>query len=1353
MTSSRKNKNGEYFLGLDIGTDSVGWCVTDPNYRVLKFTGKATWGVRLFDSANPAAERRGFRCSRRRLQRRRQRVRLVEELLNREVCKIDPEFFMRLRESRFLLEDKNEEVRSRFSLFADKTYTDWDYHHEFPTIYHLRQALMAHRKKYDIRLYYLAIIHFMKHRGHFLLEGNVSDARDFNEVYSEFQRYAREEMELEFEPASVEAVQTLLTDKRIGKTDKKKQMNALFHVTKDDAQKGEALAALCGSKVNLNKLFNDEELKDAQISSFSFADGVEDDKIEQLSATLGDRFEFFLKLKAIYDWTVLEEILGDKDSITDAQVARYDKHRVDLRTLKSLFRRYLPNKYAEFFSGSGKSGGYSSYVGHASGKNVVLGKKTERHDFCDEVKKLLKGVSAKDATLERVMRELDEYTFMPKQVSKANSSVPYQLHLQDLEKIVEALGKDYPALATKDSDGLSVCEKILSIFKFRIPYYVGPLNTSHSKKGGNSWMVRNSEVETAPIRPWNFKKQVDLGASAKAFMDRLTNKCTRLFGEDVLPKDSLLYSRYMVLNELNNVRIDGQRLSAPLKQKIYTEVFQRRTGKLTLTKLGEWLKKEGLVGEDAQLSGIDGTFQATLKSYQDFARIIGDKVNTEPYMVDKIIREILIFGEERKMLRERIRGEFHDKLTDEQIARISKLSYSGWGRFSRKFLNGIVDAKSAGGQTVIQAMWEGQENLMELLSAEHGFTAAINEFNGKTTGVSSKLSYALVRDTYASPAVKRGVWQTLRIIEELRGIMGGDPARIFLEVAREKEKNPTRKESRKKQLLDLYKSIKGEERDWIAEIDKRDVREFNGKKLYLYYVQMGRDMYTGEPISLSELFDKKSGVDVYDVDHIIPQSKKKDDSLRDNLVLTRSENNRDKGDVYPIPARFRTPERKTWWKSLVDKGLITKEKYERLTRPAELSEEELASFINRQLVETRQSTKVVADILKSAFPNSKIVYSKANLVSDFRKDNNFYKSRSVNDYHHAKDAYLNIVVGNVYYTKFTDNPLQYLRGNEGVKYNLNRLFDFDVARGGKIAWVKGDDGTIATVRRQMEKNNVLFTRYATEKRGGFWDQNPLKKKGTLVPLKTGLNPAKYGGFDNPGINYFMLVESDEKKGRKRTLEGLPVYLSGASAEKQLTFLQSETGPNLKNPKILIPKIRINSLLKVDGVPMHISGKTGDRVAMKYGVQLVVEPEYERVIQRIDKMLEQKKESGQTAPISYDPHDKISDEDLTNLYETLEEKAQNPIFRKRLDAQKQKIVDGKAKFEGLGFEEKCRLLCELLKLFQCKFGTADLSSINGSKQAGAFTVSKNLSTNQSVRLIHQSATGLFESEVDLLKVGQ
>ena len=100
----------EYFLGLDIGTDSVGWAVTDSSYRVIKQNGKALWGVRLFDSADTAAERRGYRVARRRIERRRQRLQWLQEVFSEEIAKVDPAFFQRLWESKFLEEDKQADV-------------------------------------------------------------------------------------------------------------------------------------------------------------------------------------------------------------------------------------------------------------------------------------------------------------------------------------------------------------------------------------------------------------------------------------------------------------------------------------------------------------------------------------------------------------------------------------------------------------------------------------------------------------------------------------------------------------------------------------------------------------------------------------------------------------------------------------------------------------------------------------------------------------------------------------------------------------------------------------------------------------------------------------------------------------------------------------------------------------------------------------------------------------------------------------------------------------------------------------------------------------------------------------------
>lgn len=146
-----------YYLGLDIGTNSVGWAVTDPEYNVIKKNGKALWGVRLFAEANTAAERRAFRGARRRLQRRKQRINLLQELFAAEIAKVDMGFFQRLEESRLYVEDRSAGNRQKNALFNDVHFKDKDYFQNYATIYHLRKELMESREPHDIRLVYLAI--------------------------------------------------------------------------------------------------------------------------------------------------------------------------------------------------------------------------------------------------------------------------------------------------------------------------------------------------------------------------------------------------------------------------------------------------------------------------------------------------------------------------------------------------------------------------------------------------------------------------------------------------------------------------------------------------------------------------------------------------------------------------------------------------------------------------------------------------------------------------------------------------------------------------------------------------------------------------------------------------------------------------------------------------------------------------------------------------------------------------------------------------------------------------------------------------------------------------------------------
>ena len=89
MTQKKK----DYFVGIDAGTGSVGMAVTDPDYQLFKIHGQPFWSTRLFESAETAEERRIARCERRRLDREKWRIQILQEIFSEEIYKVDPGFF------------------------------------------------------------------------------------------------------------------------------------------------------------------------------------------------------------------------------------------------------------------------------------------------------------------------------------------------------------------------------------------------------------------------------------------------------------------------------------------------------------------------------------------------------------------------------------------------------------------------------------------------------------------------------------------------------------------------------------------------------------------------------------------------------------------------------------------------------------------------------------------------------------------------------------------------------------------------------------------------------------------------------------------------------------------------------------------------------------------------------------------------------------------------------------------------------------------------------------------------------------------------------------------------------------
>ena len=1349
-----------YYLGLDIGTDSIGYAATDKAYDLLKLHGEPAWGVTIFDEAALSTERRAFRTARRRLDRRQQRVDLIRDLFAQEISKVDARFYQRLKASALFRDD----VGEPFSLFNDPGYSDVDYYRQYPTIHHLISDLMANDTPHDVRLVYLACAWLVAHRGHFLSNldrESLSGVTDFNTVYEHFISYfTNNDFNSPWEQIDIaafgaclkkkmsvtnkyrELVQILCGGKKPKKLPKDEEPDPAFPFSLEGIIK-----LLAGGTYALKDLFGKEAYAELDPKSISL--GMEEEKFAQLMGDLDEDYDLIGALRAVYDWAVLADVLGASDSISIAKVRVYEQHKEDLKTLKHIIKSYLPEKYSEVFRAVGKTN-YAAYAYHSDSSDASQLKKTNKEDFSKYLLGILKNVTVaeEDAAAFNDMRSrLELRTFLPKQKDTDNRVIPHQLYWHELHVILKNAAAYLPFLTERDDNGMTVSEKIESVFLFRIPYFVGPLN----EKSDHAWIARKA----GKIYPWNFEEMVDLDESENRFIQRMTNKCTYLPGEDVLPKDSLLYHKFMVLNEINNLTINGKRISVALKQDIYTDVFlvKKRVSRKYLLR---YLIENGIIekGQEDAVGGIDIEIKSNLAPQIAFSRLMNAGTLTQDD-VEAII-ERASYAEDKSRLSRWIQKTY-PHITDEDRKYICSVKIKDFGRLSRRFLEGIEGVDCATGEvmTVISALWNTQNNLMEIIADAEKFTfkSVIEDLNKAYYDEHSLTLDDRLDEMYISNAVRRPVYRTLAIVKDITKAFGA-PEKIFIEMTRgaSEDQKGKRTKSRKQQILELYEKCKDEDvrllREQLEAMGDYADNKLQGDRLFLYYMQLGKCMYSGKPISLESL-----GTDLYDIDHIYPQAYVKDDSILNNKVLVTKEENGKKSDRYPIEDGIRKKMR-SHWDYLLHVGLITEEKHKRLVRATPFTEDEKYGFINRQLTETSQSAKAVATLLKERFPEAEIVYCKARLASEFRQEFGIWKSRTFNDLHHAVDAYLNIVTGNVYQMKFTR---KWFRADSPYSIKTSTLYTHPLVCNGETVW----DGTpmLAKVKATAVKNNAHFTKFAFFKRGGFFDQMPVAAAEGLVPRKKDLPTEKYGGYNGQKAEFLLLVRYYMKK--KSEIMFFPVpHLYSHLFDEECGFAEkfiSETiertkGKSITGVEILLNKrkIKMNSILALDGFRVIVSGASikDGRIQFHPAVQFYGSNDDRYYQKKLENLVEKANSNKQYI---YDPvYDVVNSNKNNEVYSQYIYRLKNGIYCKRPGngSVADDLEKTKALFQSLSVINQARVLLQIHALFtRASNGGVDLSllglSSSAAKPRKSLTLAGWKKDYSDIRIVDLSPSGLWE----------
>lgn len=1354
-------KCASYYLGLDVGTDSVGYAAVSPQYDLLKYRGKTAWGTTLFDEAALNTDRRAFRTARRRLDRRQQRVVILQELFASEIAKVDPRFFIRLQESWKL----RSEAEDAFPVFVDEGYTDQDYYKQYPTIHHLIAELMNSAEPHDVRLVYLACAWLVAHRGHFLSNisvDNIAQIKDLTAAYDAFfDWFTENEYGEPWRRGGANEVGAILKARK-GVTRKTAELAVLLFEDGKAPKLGteefpfsraSLIKLLAGGKSALNDLFCTEEYEDAEIKSFSL--DMDEEKFTALEGILGERYGLVAALRAIFDWAVLNDLLGDAASISASKVQIFEQHKKDLRFLKDLIRAHAPEKYDEVFREVGKKN-YPAYARHTDEANAAENKLANKEDFSKFILGIVKNIKPapdEQALYDDMLARLDLRTFLPKQKDPDNRVIPHQLYLYELNAILKNASAYLPFLNEKDADGLTAGEKIVSIFTFRVPYYVGPLNpyfAPGTKESRRPWIVRRGDQ---PIRPWNFDALVDKDASEEAFIKRMTNTCTYLPDQPVLPKDSLMYHKFTVLNEINNLKINGERISVELKQRIYNDLFLQKK-KVTRKRLVDFLIERNVIerGQESAVSGVDETIKSDLVPQIAFRRLLESGAITEADAERMIERAA--YAEDKTRFAKWLESSY-PKLSSEDRKYICTVRVKDFGRLSAEFLNGMtaVDGTTGEVMTILAALWDTQMNLNELLFSDRfTFKEELEKrqkeyFAGHSVTLDERLD-----EMRLSNAVRRTVYRTLAVARDVEKAFGA-PKKIFIETARGglPEQKGKRTVSRKDQILELYAKCRDEDVRYLKEqLDAMGVEADNrlqGDKLFLYFMQLGKCLYTGKSIDIEKL-----GSGAYNIEHIYPQSVVKDDSILNNEILVDSEANGQKSDTYPVSADIQSA-RMSLWLLLKKNDLMSDEKFRRLTRTTPFSADERMGFISRQLTETSQAAKAIAEILKEKYPEAEIVYCKAGLVSEFRNEFDIWKSRLYNDLHHAVDAYLNAVTGNVYNMRFTKRWF-----DPSVQYSVKAktLFTNTVKCGGETVW-NGESDLNKVKKIAVDHRTINFTKFAYIKKGGFFDQMPVAAAPGLKERKKGMPTEVYGGYNKPGVAFFIPVKYVRSKKSEILITSVEVMFAGkvlADEAYALDYLKERVEKITGKPadSVSLPMglrpWKVNTMLSLDGFRVCIAGSSnaGKGIIPQPFMPFITDPKWIRYLKKIEAFVE--KISKNENYVYKEIFDHVSPAENLELYDLYVGKLRGSVYAKRMNNPVDTLIAGREKFAALEIKEQCRAIANIHQVFGRISGGCDLTAIGGKGKAAA-TVSfssavSNWKKNYSdVRLLDVSPSGLWE----------
>lgn len=516
--------------------------------------------------------------------------------------------------------------------------------------------------------------------------------------------------------------------------------------------------------------------------------------------------------------------------------------------------------------------------------------------------------------------------------------------------------------------------KIIDIVARRRAYYEGPGSEKSPTPYG-----RFIEVDGQI-------KEIDL-------IEKMRGKCSVFPDELRAPKMAVTADLFNFLNDMNNLTVDGDKLSPEEKKGILTIVSQK--GNITLRQLAKELNVDEVDIKGYRIDKKEKAIFTEFKGYKKIKSILekeGYSISLNDYeMLDKII-EILT---NKKGIQERKDCLYHleYKLSDSVVDTLANTTgITGYHSLSFKALN-----------LLNKELFESEMNQMQLLHE-------LKLFDKNRVSHKGKKNIESDPEAILSPVAKRAQNETFKVVNALRKKYGEFDS-IVVEMTRDKNSD-----EKKKRINNFQKNRENGSKEMDKMLIEKgyDSSKINGKtrmKIHLYEQQNGKSAYTLEPLDLNRVIKDPKYTEI---DHIIPISISLDDS-QNNKVLALHSENQVKGNLTPFMAYAANKfngmgcsysEFKTY--VLSNKNIPYKKKLNLLNEENITKEEVAKKFINRNLVDTSYACRVVLNTLSDYFKDNEIdtkVHTINGRVTDlFRKKIHLEKDRDENYLHHAVDA-------------------------------------------------------------------------------------------------------------------------------------------------------------------------------------------------------------------------------------------------------------------------------------------------------------------------------------------------------------